>query len=262
VAIASLYLGSRDDAVAAYAQLTTLDPSSGAAASADFALSEGRLGDAATLLEKGLVTDRERHLVTPTEVKLEMQAELALRRGDKAKARELAALVTHDPVRMFHAALVLLAADDEPRATATITQLATELAPSRRAMAKMIEGEALRIRGKPQQAVVTLQEAARLADTSFAHFLIARAALDGNAFTDAYSELKICDARRGEAAIGQDDIFSYRYVPPITYYLAKAQEGIGSPEAPATYRKFLAMMHDPDPTDPLVVDARKHAGAH
>jgi len=36
------------------------------------------------------------------------------------------------------------------------------------------------------------------------------------------------------------------------------QEGLGSPDAPKSYAAFLAMLHDPDADDPLVVDARKH----
>jgi tetratricopeptide (TPR) repeat protein len=258
LAIASLYLGHRDDAVATCDQLAAVDQSLGLAVQADIALSEGRLGDAAALLDKGILADRAKHLVSATEVKLEMMAEVELRRGDKARARAAAAQVEHDPKRAFEAALVLLAAGDDQRANATAAKLATETAPSRRALAKLIEAEALRVHGKPQEAVAAIQQVLRISDSPIAHLLLARAALDSRAYADAYDELKTCEAHRTEAAFGIDDVFTYRYVPPITYYLAKAQEGIGSSEAQATYRKFLAMMHDPDPADPMVADARKH----
>ena len=106
-------------------------------------------------------------------------------------------------------------------------------------------------------AQIAIQEAIAVADTPIAHFLLARAALDDAQFASAYAELKQCIARRGEAANGIDDVTAYRYVPLFTYYLAKAQEGLGSAESATTYRAFLEMMHEPDQSDPYVADARK-----
>ncbi len=59
---------------------------------------------------------------------------------------------------------------------------------------------------------------------------------------------------RGRARF--DDDPSLRYVAPLTYYLARAQEGIGSPDAQASYEAFLAMQPESE-KDPLVDDARK-----
>ena len=56
--------------------------------------------------------------------------------------------------------------------------------------------------------------------------------------------------------MGVDDIPTLRYLPPLTYYLARAQEGMGTPEAAASYRAFLEMQPEAE-HDPLVDDARK-----
>jgi hypothetical protein len=88
--------------------------------------------------------------------------------------------------------------------------------------------------------------------------LLARAALDAQRFGEANDELRTCVARRGELAVGIDDVPTLRQVPPLTFYLARAQEGLGNREASATYAAFLAMLHDPDPADPLVIEARRH----
>jgi hypothetical protein len=125
-------------------------------------------------------------------------------------------------------------------------------------MAKLIEGESLRVHGKPVDAIIRLQEALALVDSPTGHFLLGRAELDAKRYAEAYSELKRCIARSGQTANGVDDNTGLRYVPPYTYYLAKAQEGLGSPDAAKSYAAFLAMLHDPDASEPLVADARKH----
>src|SRR5262249_51848028 len=147
---------------------------------------------------------------------------------------------------------------DEKRALATASRLAGEMAPSRRALAKLIEGESLRLHGKPRDAMFAIQDAIKLVDAPLSHLLLARAALDAKLYPDAYSELQTCLARRSEAVLSGDDVTKYRYVPELTYLIAKAQERLGSAESKATYQAFLAMMHDPDADDPIVVDARKH----
>ena len=76
--------------------------------------------------------------------------------------------------------------------------------------------------------------------------MLARAALDAKRFADAYAELTVCMTRRGELAMSADDIPSLRYVPQVTLDLAKAQEGLGNPEAAKSYEAFRATQHDPD----------------
>ncbi|HTR52200.1 MAG TPA: protein kinase [Kofleriaceae bacterium] len=258
-AIASLFLGRRADAVDAYDKYIQADPSAGAIAKADFAMAEGRDREAAALLDNALVEDTAHHRDDAVEIEREMLAELRLRRADNAGARAAAVQVKAQPLRRLEAALVSIAVGDDTHAHATSAEFARDLAPSRRAMSKLIEAELLRVHGKPEDAVLAIQDALRTTDSALGHFLLARAALDAKAYTEAYSELQTCLARAADASFDVNDVPTYRYVPQFTYYLAKAQDGLGSKDAKATYAAFLAMMHDPDPDDPLVVDARKHA---
>jgi hypothetical protein len=257
--IASLFLSKRPDAIAALDKFAKLDPALALPARADLALAEGRLRDAAALLDRGIADDVAQHNDDALEIKREMLAELKLRRGDKAGARTAAAQVTKQPLRRLQAALVSVAAGDDVRARAVAADFAKELAPSRRAMAKLIEAELLRIHGKPAEAVVALQDALRLTDSPLGHYLLARAALDAKAYPEAYSEPKTCLSRAPEAAFDIEDIPTYRNVPPFTYYLAKAQEALGSKDAKATYQAFVAIVKDADADDPLAADAKAHA---
>jgi len=58
-------------------------------------------------------------------------------------------------------------------------------------------------------------------------------------------------------AVFLDDVPSSWYLPPVTYYLARVQEGLGSAAAPLSYKTFLSMKKAAEPADPLVADARR-----
>ena len=88
-------------------------------------------------------------------------------------------------------------------------------------------------------------------------YLLGRAYLEATAFTEAYSELEICTKRRGEAtAVFLDDVPSYSYLPPVYYYLGRAQEGLGSSGAAASYRRFVGLKAETG-DDPLLLAARR-----
>jgi tetratricopeptide (TPR) repeat protein/predicted Ser/Thr protein kinase len=258
LAIGEQLLGHREKALEALGDYERGDASTAAAVRADIAMYEGRFREAATLLQKGIDADVAAHIPDGAEIKLAMLAELRARSGDKAGARAAAARVTTQPPRMFAAALVFATIGDDKAASEIAARFAREPTPSRRAMAKLIEGESLRLHGKASDAIVRIQEGLQLLDTPYGHYLLGRAELDAKRYAEAYTELTQCIARRGQAANGVDDVTMLRYLPLFTYYLAKAQEGLNSPDAAKSYAAFLAMMHDPDPTDPLVADARKH----
>jgi len=95
------------------------------------------------------------------------------------------------------------------------------------------------------------------------HFSLGRAYLDAGPThaAEALKELTQCVNRRGEVT----DVFlantpSVRYLPPMYYWLARAQEAVGSSaEAKKTYNEFLTRRPAPDTTDNLVTDARRRA---
>jgi predicted Zn-dependent protease len=139
--------------------------------------------------------------------------------------------------------------------------LKARLEPEPQAYGKLIEGEMELKRGDGRAALSLFQEAQRLEDTWLGRLSTARAYLQIGAFTEAHSELEVCLRRRGEAtAVFLDDVPSYRYFPPVYYYLAQAQEGLKSPGAADSYRAFLAIKEKGD-TEPLVEETRRRLAA-
>jgi serine/threonine protein kinase/tetratricopeptide (TPR) repeat protein len=258
LALADVMTHDRVGALAAYWECVANAPSQGTLLTADFAIGEGRLEDGAKLLEDRSAIDLHDHAVDAYENAQAMLAELRVRQGDKGAARVAASHVTKEPALLQIAAFVELAVGDDKPARAIAAKLAKELAPSRRAIAKAIEAEALRVHGKPLDAMLAFQEVVKLVDSPLYHFWLARAAIDASRFPEAYHELGLAIARRGEVLIDSEIRPLYRYVPLFTYYLARAQAGLGSSDAKASYQAFLAMLHDPDPHDPFAADARAH----
>ena len=99
----------------------------------------------------------------------------------------------------------------------------------------------------------------QLLDTWIGHFVLGRAYLEDGAFTEAHEELEVCLARRGEAsALFVDEVPSFRYLPPVYYWLGRAQESLKSPAGADSYRAYLAIKQNAEPgADPLIEDARR-----
>jgi hypothetical protein len=251
-AVAARLLGKRDIAVDALRTLEDRDPPVGAKGQAELAIVEGRWRDAERVLVRGLTDDTKRRANDAANSKRELLVELALARGDRAKALSIAATITSDPPRVG-AGLVLAAAGDEAHASAIAKRLQAGLSRQLRAGGKLIEGELQRSHGDPMKAMVTIDDSLHLDNSAFGHFLLARAALDAKHYAEASSELAICSERRGELA--WEHPWQESLVP---YYLAKAREGLGTSDAAAAYQEYLARVHEPDDDNPLVRDARAH----
>jgi len=92
-------------------------------------------------------------------------------------------------------------------------------------------------------------------------YLLGRAYLEAGAFPDADRELETCVKRRGEAtALFLDEAPTWRFYPPVAYYLGRAKEGLNSPGAADSYKAYLAARPS-DSDDPLAADARKRLAA-
>jgi hypothetical protein len=77
---------------------------------------------------------------------------------------------------------------------------------------------------------------------------------------EANSEFETCLKRRGEAsAVFLDDVPTFRYLPPVYYYLGRTQEGLNSASADATYRQFLSIRKA---DDALTLDAKRRVLRH
>ena len=159
---------------------------------------------------------------------------------------------------MFSATKTFIDAGQGKRATALSEYLAEQIYPEYQAYAKLIEAEVKRSRNDIPGAIRLIEEAKTLVDTWLGRFALGCAYLEAGAFAEAHEELELCIKRRGEAAaVFFDDIPSCRYIPPVYYYLARAQEGMNSPAATESYQKFLKIKENADPGIAEVEDARK-----
>jgi len=265
VALSELALGKVGEADAAYHKMEAVSPhgkSLAALGLADLALYEGRAGDAAAILEHGIESDLKEGLKAAAAVKLAALAGAVRSQARSVEAATRALDTEGSPAVAFAAARALMAAGQEGRAEAVAQKLASSLEPEPQAYAKLLEGEAQLARHNAREAIHLFQDAEKLVDMWLAHLDLARADMEAGAFPEASSELDVCVRRSGEAtAVFFDDLPSYRYFPPVYYYLGRVQEGLKSGGAAQSYQKFLAIKAQADEGDPLVVDARKRNDA-
>ena len=260
-ALALYGLGRREEAVKAYEELartSSRGASFAAIGLADIALFEGRTEEAITLLSEGAARDAEAGNGGNEGRKLAMlaEAQVATDNRDSAAATAARAMTRNRDASVLHtAARVLLSLGKESSVREVIEELGSHLEADPQAYAKVLEGELLLRRGRPQDAVRVLHDAQAIADTWPGRLTIARAYLEAGAPAEAYSELQDCLRRRGEAiAAYLDDMPTYRMLPSVYYYLGQAQEGLGSPGAPESYQTFVDFKV-PTSTSPMIRDA-------
>jgi hypothetical protein len=91
---------------------------------------------------------------------------------------------------------------------------------------------------------------------------LGRAYLEAEAYAEAHSEFELCIKRQGEAAsVFINDLPTFRYFPPVYYYLGRAQQGLGSEAAAESFKKFLDIQGQGDHEQALVKDAIARLGA-
>jgi len=116
-------------------------------------------------------------------------------------------------------------------------------------------------RGDRSGAIKRFTDANTLMDTWIGRFDLGRAYVEAGAFAEATSEFDRCLARRGETlALLLDEAPTSAYFPPVYYYRARAEEGLGSSAAADSYRKFLAIQEKGDGSE-MVQDAKKRLAA-
>ena len=107
----------------------------------------------------------------------------------------------------------------------------------------------------------TSPNAQALGDTWLGRYGLGRAYLAAERYPEAESELEKCLARRGEVtAVFLDEIPTYRYLPPVHYYMGLVREGLKNARgATESFQTFLDMKKDGDEQG-LVADARRRLG--
>ncbi len=252
-----------DDAATAesgYRKLQTLPGSAGWFAVnglADLAMAQGRLADAAAILTPAIEAEQDasrqaRLIVTLAEV-----------RQQQGKAREAVALSKRALARSadesiaFLAGHVLAESGESQAALGIVKKLLERLDPESLSLARVLEGEVALATGDPRKAIERFRTARQFADSWLGRFGLGRAYLAAGAFVEADSEFDLCLKRRGEAtAVLLDDVPSYRLAIPLSYYRARVQQELGSPDARGLYEAFLQAKQGGDEQG-LVADARK-----
>jgi serine/threonine protein kinase/tetratricopeptide (TPR) repeat protein len=267
LALAALAVGHNDEARQDYERvkgLGTYGASIAATGLADLALYEGRLTDAAGILDQAIDADLAAKDAESAADRRAALAQTQLALGKLSEAVSSAAKASSDskePSVLYRAAQVYLAAGQEAKALQLVAPLAQRLETEPQVYAKLIAGEALLKKGKSRDALQSFQEAQKLADTWLGHFDLGRAYLDAGAYTEASSEFDVCLERRGEVtSVFLDDIPSYHLLPPVYYYQGRAREGLKSPGAADSYKTFHTLK-EKGAGDPLVADATKRLAA-
>ena len=263
IALSSLGQNQPQKAIETYEKLAGLSPQGASLASiglADVALYEGRIHDAAAILEKGIAADVEAKISAAAALKSTVLAETHGRLGSKPQAQaaaERALQLSKSDAVQITVARVYAKMGLSAKAAPLVKDLSSRLGGDPRAYAKLIEGEIELEKGNARAAVKLFEEARQVSDTWLGRFDLGRAYIEMKAFIEADSELEACIKRRGEAAaILLDDIPSLRYLPEAYYYLGRAQEALKSAGAAESFKTFIGIREKGTP-DPLLTDARK-----
>ena len=197
---------------------------------ADLAIYEGRLNDAARVLEQAIATSAAGRSSSTTARLIVTLAEVREMQGRTAEAVKLAADALAKSSEQGIALLagrVFILAGRAPRGMELASDLGSKLDPEAQMYGKLLEGEADLKRGDPRSAVASFNEAQKLSDSWLGRYGLGRAYIAAGAFVNAQNEFDACLKRKGEATtVLLDDIPTYRWMAPARYYMARAQEGL------------------------------------
>jgi tetratricopeptide (TPR) repeat protein len=228
---------------------------------ADLALYEGRLADAARVLEAAVKTEKDasrraRLIVTLAETRV-----LQGRATDGAALAKQAMALSPMEGITFLAGRVLSDTGQHALALELVGKLLKRFDPESLAYARVLEGEIALARKDPRKAIERFKTAQQFADSWLGRFGLGRAYLEAGAFAEADSEFDLCEKRLGEAtALLLDDMPTFRYAAPIHYYQGRVHEALGGPGWADSYNAFLAVKKGGDEKG-LVADARRRLNA-
>lgn len=267
LAMAQAGLGDLSNATATYQKLQALNARGASMAAiglADLALYQGHDGEAISLLEKGIAADNVAKDPASAGIKSIALAQAYIAKGDKSKATvaaEQAMKLNPDQSISMAAGEIYIAAGDMSKAGKLATQLSSKIEPEPQIYGQLLQGSIALKHNQIKEAILAFESAQKISNTWLGHYYLGRAYLQNGSFTEADSEFELCLKRRGEAsAVFLDDVPTFRLLPPVYYYLGRAQEGLKSPAAAESYRTFLKMQ--PDGTSELVTDARRRVENH
>ena len=268
LAMAQMGQGQLQEAERTYqnmAKISGRGPEMAAMGRADLLLYQGRTKEAIALLQEELTSASAKHDDSTIAALLLLRAEAWLAAGKASDAAaDAKSALAHDSggTVQFSAGRIYLEAGQFAAAQPLASQLAARLDPDGQAYAKLLEGESHLRHGDARRAVALFEEAQKFADTWIGRFDLGRAYIEMGAFAEADSELEKCVKRRGEgSALFLDDVPTFRAIPQVYYYLGRAQEGLKSPAAVASYKSFLEIKAQGDEQG-VVAEARRRIAGH
>ena len=267
IAMAAL---AEDDAISASAAYERAQsagargPSLASIGLADLAMHQGQYDRAVALLTQGIAADETSRNAAGAAAKAIALAEAHLAAGRTPAALEAverAQKLGRDASILVPAARVLASAGREPEATRLADQLDSVLASRSRAHARLVRAIGLLQRNEPVKALDQLKEAQSLSDVWLVRFYKGVAYTQAGAFADALAELELAQKRRGEAtAVFLDDVPTFRYVVPVSYWLGRAHEGLGAVDAASRFYRIYLALRSPE-ADALARDAARRQAA-
>ena len=266
LAMSQVGQGKLDEAERTYQKMgavSTRGAEMAAMGRADLLMYQGRTKETIEMLQENLSGTKTDDSSKATLSLLLAEAKLASGKAFDAAADAKSALA-HDngAISQFAAGRIYVEAGQYALVQAINSQLSGRLDADSQAYGKLLEGEMSLKRGDARHAIALFLEAQKFSDTWIGRLDLGRAYIEAGAFIDADSELENCLKRRGEAsAIYLDDVPTFRRLPPVYYYLGRAQEGLKSTAAAESYKTFLAIKQKGDEGG-LVKDTQHRLVAH
>ena len=266
-AIAALAAGRPDEARAAYIRMSSSGPRGAQLAAlglADVALFEGKPEEATDILRRTLAApDRgsKRDQALATVLLAEAYAASGRPREAVAAARAALTLGDFDDVAV-PAATLLIGADLDGEAEVIADKMERQLQKRARAFGKLLKAERALKRRRFADTLDLLNEAKALADLWVVRLALGRVYVQAGRHAEALSELQACVARASEAsAVFLTDVPSFRATVPVSYWLARARDGLGlKTDVAANYKAYLVRRGETS-SDPLTRDARERLGS-
>jgi len=262
LATAQIGQGQLADATKTYRELekiSNLGQSFVAPGLADIALYEGRLSEAAQLLQQGAAVAVQAGRDDSAAANLTMLAYTQVLRKQKPaglSTLEKALAKSKSVSTRFLAGRIYAMAGENGKAHSLAAGMASEPSPEPQADAKLIEGEIALQEKDPRKAIESFNEANKLVETWIGWFDLGRADFEAGLYVEADSAFDRCIKRRGETFDLFDYLSNYSYVPEVYYYQGRVREALKSPGAADSYRTYMNIRGKAG-EDPLLPDVRR-----
>jgi tetratricopeptide (TPR) repeat protein len=268
--LSTLARGDANSAQGVYSKLEKVGPETFSLAKigeADLELYLGHATAALQALAAGLAQDEKDKQTGELALKYVAAGEAQLAKGQRKEAvdsaRKAAQLDPGEESVLYPAARLLIAAGEDEQARQIANTLNKTLQTQSRSYAELINGEIALEHKQLSDAVLTFQNAQKVHNTWISHFLLGRAYYEAGHFGEALAEFETCKARQGETAdLMFADTATLRYLPPLYYWMAKAQQGMGTSDAAKqNFQQYIHLRDTSDYPDPLLQDARRDVGS-